>query len=276
MSSLPTRLELSARLRSFDVRERRWLIVGIALVVTILANRPIARWFEMRREMVLLTLALELSAMGALLWSATRRARAAGLACPGCDRPFTQSTARRLALSLGRCAFCNASLASDSVPATDTARHRSPVASRSGRVDRAKRSALLARLQAMPHVADTPQVVPASQFFDGNGDDGSIAANLVEHPGVARFGEMISAIEARADVQAVLVAITDLMTDDEGSWPYSDTLYVLTSAPLDDVRLWFAELQPDEVSTGFSGGAQAPPGAPPLAPGMAPIRIWWD
>ena len=74
----------------------------------------------------------------------------------------------------------------------------------------------------------------------------------------------------------MLVGITDLMADDASSWPYSDTLYVITSAPLAEVREWLAELQPDEVEAGFAGNGEAPPGAPELAPNMAPVRVWWD
>ena len=119
-------------------------------------------------------------------------------------------------------------------------------------------------------------LVTAAEFFDGNADDGSIAANLIEHPGVARFAELAAVISARPDVQAVLVGITDLMTEDESSWPYSDTLYVITSAPPAAVREWLAELQPDEVEAGFTGNGEAVRGAPVLAPNMAPVRVWWD
>jgi hypothetical protein len=143
-------------------------------------------------------------------------------------------------------------------------------------VDHAKRRALLAHVNAMSAAAPGRPVVPAAHFFDGNGDNGSIAANLLEHPGVRRFAEVASMIEARRDVQAVLVEITDLMADDEDSWPYSDTLYVIATAPPATIREWFAELEPDEVETGFADGSERPPGAPSLAPGMTPVRVWWD
>jgi hypothetical protein len=66
------------------------------------------------------------------------------------------------------------------------------------------------------------------------------------------------------------------MADADGSWPYTETLYVLTSASPASVREWFAALEPDEVDPGFVDGGTAPPGAPDLAPGMAPVRVWWD
>ena len=42
-------------------------------------------------------------------------------------------------------------------------------------------------------------LVTAAKFFDGNADDGSIAANLIEHPGVARFAALSAAIGVRPD-----------------------------------------------------------------------------
>lgn len=127
----------------------------------------------------------------------------------------------------------------------------------------------------MSGAAGAMPLVPALELFDGNNDDASIAANLIHHPGVRRFAELVSGIEARPDVQAVLVRITDAMADDESSWPYSDTVYVLTSAPA-AVHEWFAEVEPDEVEGEFADNGELPTGAPPLARGMALLRVWWD
>ncbi|HKW46066.1 MAG TPA: hypothetical protein VJN70_01420 [Gemmatimonadaceae bacterium] len=271
MATLPTRQELSERLRAFDSWQLpRFGIAIVLFLVAIFANLPLLRWLPQHgipRQVIVVIMAAELSAMAGFLWYVRHRARAASLACPSCRRPFTDSRARRQALSVGRCPSCYAPLASDTVEPSYPGGRRSD-----GHIDHAKRRALLAQVKAMSHTASTTPLVTAAQFFDGNGDDGSIAANLIEHPGVRRFAELTSAIEARADVEAVLVGITDLMADGEGSWPYSDTLYVLTSAPPSAVRGWLAELAPDEVETGFAGGVAAPP----LGPGMAPVRVWWD
>lgn len=276
MAERPTRQELSRRLQAFDARRLPFLVAVVVLLpILFAANGPVLRWFPrhgLPRGLIVLLLATELGAMAALLWYVDRMARAAGLVCPDCAHPFTESRARQMALSVGRCASCNAPLASDAVDPADAQRQRSSA----HHVDHAKRLALLAHLRTVSAAASGPPVVPSAQFFDGNGDNASIAANLVEHPGVGRFAALISKVEARRDVQAVLVEITDLMADDEDSWPYSDTVYVLTGASPATVREWFAELEPDEVDTGFSRGGPAPPGSPELAPAMAPVRVWWD
>ena len=139
-----------------------------------------------------------------------------------------------------------------------------------------RRQALIAQVEALDDAGPAMPVVPAAQFFDGNDDDASIAANLLEHPGVARFAAVTLAVARHPDVQAVLVGITDLMADDAGSWPYSDTMYVLTRAAPTEVAAWMAELVPDEVEPDFASDPEAPPGAPALAPGMRAVRVWWD
>ena len=143
-------------------------------------------------------------------------------------------------------------------------------------MDLSKRRALIAHVEALDAGGPTTPVVSAAQFFDGNDDDASIAANLHDHPGVTRFAAAATALAARPDVQAVLVGITDLMAEDAGFWPYSDTMYVLTRAAPSEVATWMEELTPDEVEPDFTSDAEAPPGAPALAPGMRAVRVWWD
>ena len=143
-------------------------------------------------------------------------------------------------------------------------------------MDAFKRRALIAHIEALDVAHPVVPVVTATRFFDGNDDDACIAANLYEHPGVARFAAVVATLEARPDVQEVLVAITDLMAEDEGSWPYTDTLFVLTSADATAVASWMAEFTPDEVEPDFASDADAPVGAPALAPGMRAVRVWWD
>jgi hypothetical protein len=115
--------------------------------------------------------------------------------------------------------------------------------------------------------------VTLEEFFEGNNDEGSIGCNLTDHPGVHRFYEVLRAVRARPEVQDVLVGIAEDMGDNE--WPFSDSVYVLTSAPSHDVQQWVAELQPDEM--GEPGYFPAPPpGAPKLRPGYSALTIWWD
>jgi hypothetical protein len=140
-------------------------------------------------------------------------------------------------------------------------------------MDLQKRAALVDGILALAALQDVMPVVSVEAFFDGNDDCGSIGCNLPEHPGVQRFYSILAAIKARSDVQDVLVGIYEIV-DDETSWPFAETVYILTSADGSVVQEWVAELQPDEVTEGFPYGD--PPGAPTLAPGTHPIRVWWD
>jgi hypothetical protein len=140
-------------------------------------------------------------------------------------------------------------------------------------MDLQKRAALIDKILKLEALPDTMPVVPLEAFFDDNDDLGSIGCNLPEHPGVHRFHEILAAIRARPDVQDVLVGIYEVV-DDEASWPFAETVYVLTTAGACAVQEWAGELQPDEVTDGFAYGH--PPGAPVLLPGMNPVRLWWD
>jgi len=140
-------------------------------------------------------------------------------------------------------------------------------------MDLQKRAALIETIRAFESQADAMPVVSLEAFFDGNDDLGSIGCNLPDHPGVQRFNEILAAIRSRPEVQDVLVGIYEIVEDDT-TWPFAETVYVLTTASSSTVQEWTAELEPDEVTAGFLDAE--PPGTPPLRPGMTPVRVWWD
>jgi hypothetical protein len=116
-------------------------------------------------------------------------------------------------------------------------------------------------------------VVSLEDFFTGNVDRGSIGCNLGKsQPPIQTFFQVLRDIRSRPGVQDVLVRVCEF--DDPTSWPYSDTVYVLASAPLEEVQQWVAPLTPDEVYAEWMYGP--PPKAPPLKPGVTPYSIWWD
>jgi hypothetical protein len=140
-------------------------------------------------------------------------------------------------------------------------------------MNESKRAALAAQIAAIRAPAPSMPVVSLDAFFDGNDDAASIGCNLMEHPGVRRFHEVLAAIVSRSDVQDVLVGISDPMTG-ERAWPFADTVYVVTSAPAASVSQWVAELQPDTVTDGVLEVLVT--GLPAPRPDMRPVRIWWD
>lgn len=134
------------------------------------------------------------------------------------------------------------------------------------------RERLLAKITAQ-NAPPGEIVVSLEDFFAGNNDPGSIGCNLGKNqPAISTFYQVLREIRAKPQVQDVLVRICEF--DDPTSWPFTDTVYVLSSAPLDPVRLWMAPLKPDEVYAEWMYGA--PPKAPRLAEGMTPYSAWWD
>jgi hypothetical protein len=116
-------------------------------------------------------------------------------------------------------------------------------------------------------------IVSLENFFTGNDDRGSIGCNLgKEQPTISKFYEVLRDIRARPEVQDVLVRVCEF--DDPSSWPYTDTVYILTSASLDQVQQWMAPLKPDEIYSEWMYGA--PPKAPSLDPTVTPYSVWWD
>lgn len=118
-------------------------------------------------------------------------------------------------------------------------------------------------------------LVSLEDFFEGNNDPGSIGCNLrtSDNPGITGFFHALMGIRNRPNVQDVLVEISE-MPEDETTWPFSDRIYIITSAEEDEVKSWMDALHPDEVGEGFISGI--PPGAPPLRQGMRVYGVWWD
>ncbi len=138
------------------------------------------------------------------------------------------------------------------------------------------RQKLIAKIKTQPPAGYNKAfpVVSLEDFFTGNNDLGSIGCNLDKHPGLLKFYGILRAIRERPEVQAVLVTIYEVDEDDKSKWPFSERVYVYTSATPEQLREWAAELHADEVEEGFVGGA--PPAAPSLKPNMKVLSLWWD
>ena len=129
--------------------------------------------------------------------------------------------------------------------------------------------------QGLPSVDKALPLVSLEDFFIGNDDMGSIGCNLFEHPGLEFFFERLLEIRARDDVQDVLVEINEVVEDHEEMWPFSDRVYILTSAAKEEVVAWVAPLTPDEIEDGFAFGRRSEY-APELQEGVKVYGVWWD
>ena len=119
----------------------------------------------------------------------------------------------------------------------------------------------------------TPQpLLTLEEFFDGNDVAGSIGCNLSPMPEPAEMYAVFQRIASRPDVADVRVQVS--MFDDP-EWPFSDTVWVITSAPPQEVASWFTEaMRPDECSSGWSASTTTE--FCPVPAGMQPVACWWD
>ncbi|HZP65840.1 MAG TPA: hypothetical protein VFB32_05985, partial [Rudaea sp.] len=116
----------------------------------------------------------------------------------------------------------------------------------------AKRKRLIAKIEKLRDKGEP--LVTVHDFFDGNQDSHSLGANAADgaRPSLEACHKILAEIDARENVQAVLVAIDETPDPSEPSddelWPSSDMIYILTSARRGDVERWAATLGADETS----------------------------
>ena len=130
-------------------------------------------------------------------------------------------------------------------------------------------------LHGNPEAPGTPvPLLTLEEFFEGNHEVGSIGCNLPSVPAPSQFYSLLKDIRDRPDVSDVRVQITCLDAPGE-EWPFSDTIWVVTSADETAVRSWFeGQLAPDEVWTGWQPNTRYEDIE--IADGHLPVAIWYD
>lgn len=120
----------------------------------------------------------------------------------------------------------------------------------------------------------TPRpLLTLAEFLRGNNCVGSIGCNLIPTPEPAEFLALLERIAARPEVADVRVQVT--MFDDPKRWPFSDTVWVITTAGPEEVAGWFDEdVRPDDCRRGWTEGVEFEEYTVPK--GMSPISCWWD
>jgi hypothetical protein len=145
-----------------------------------------------------------------------------------------------------------------------------------------KRDQLMAIINSRGNLRDfaaPSPMVTLEEYFDGNDDKSSIGANLPEHPGLDHFYRILLDIRAKRSVQAVLVRIYGV---EDGNWPYTDTVYILTSAKTSQVEKWVASLEPSAVyedgdpDWNTDWGRIKCKWAPDLKRGNRAVYVFWD
>ncbi|MEZ5998898.1 MAG: hypothetical protein R3B98_09415 [Hyphomonas sp.] len=115
-------------------------------------------------------------------------------------------------------------------------------------------------------------LVTLEEFFAGNDDAGSIWCNVMCAPEPDEVFERLKSIRDREDVADVRIMVTQYDGGRE-EWPFSDTIFFVTSASEGDVRAWLGdEYQPNEVWVDEFKRAERID----VPEGMAAIAAWWD
>mgnify|MGYP006203075923 CR=1 FL=1 len=123
-----------------------------------------------------------------------------------------------------------------------------------------------------PDEPGTPRpLLSVDEFFEGNEEVGSIGCNLDGAPEPGVFHALFRAIARRPEVKDIRVQVTAF---DVPEWPFSDTVYIMTSATPEQVAAWFPEhLRPDDTWAGFVDQSYEPYQVPD---GVQPVACWWD
>ncbi|MBW3636048.1 MAG: hypothetical protein KY445_06225 [Armatimonadetes bacterium] len=141
--------------------------------------------------------------------------------------------------------------------------------------DASLRRHLMDKIKQQQIKNEAAPVVSLDDFFKGNEDYGSIGCNLTPAIGPQIFYEQLKALRSRPDVQDILVQISNTNEDDPDSlmWPFSDQIYILTSASGEEVAKWLAPLRPDEVEPAHINARVR---TSDLESDVEIYRAWWD
>jgi hypothetical protein len=115
-------------------------------------------------------------------------------------------------------------------------------------------------------------VISIRRFLDGNDDTASIGCNLFEHPGIRAFREKLTGLLDRPDIVEIYARIAEI---DPGKdhWPFTDTLFVVGTIDVDELRKILSPLHPDEIGPGEQFEIPSPIKRKHPEPVLA---VWWD
>ena len=143
-------------------------------------------------------------------------------------------------------------------------------------IDQAKKKALIEHIKKRQTSNDREILLAPDLYFDGYDDEHCTVCAKVGPVSTSHFAARLREIRQRPDVSAVFIRFFDYLDalEFEDSWIGSDSVYVITSASLEAVRDWFADLEISDVweeidFTKF-------PDAPEIPDGFRLVAVWWD
>jgi hypothetical protein len=142
-------------------------------------------------------------------------------------------------------------------------------------MDIGKRNELIEKIKmiGLPDDMEETPVVSLEDFFAGNDDLGSIGCNLINHPGIDCFFNLLAKIRSRPDVEDVLVGIYEVEEEDTTMWPFSEQVFIISNASENDISDWVKYLEVDDISV-ESPTIIKP--SPDLPNNYKLFQLWWD
>ncbi len=110
-----------------------------------------------------------------------------------------------------------------------------------------KMELLSKKVKAMGFSNEPGPIVAVSleDFFDGNDDEGSLACNLTEHPGIDFFYSELMSFRNTNQVD-VFVEIYEI---EEEMWPYSERVYIIGNVSAENIANLCSKLQASEIES---------------------------
>ena len=119
-------------------------------------------------------------------------------------------------------------------------------------IDYEKRENLFRKYGLLNKKPNAPMLVTLDDFFIGNNDYGSIAANSYSRPSNQEYYKLLKKIQSDPRIKRILVNLNDLHLYEGNKfsefWPYADYIYVVGNMPINDLRKNLEKLMPDEIN----------------------------
>ena len=146
-------------------------------------------------------------------------------------------------------------------------------------MDELKKLELIRKIRKVQGHAPRPKeiLISLEDFFDGNDEAPcGLLANTRVHLSAPQVAEHLRQVRSRADVSGCFIRFYDYddALDFADAWVNSDTVYVVSSAGVDEIASWFAPLEPSDVRV--EQDVEAFANAPTIPAGHAMVAVWWD
>lgn len=121
---------------------------------------------------------------------------------------------------------------------------------------------------------DSEVAISMDDFFDNeNYSEDCIGANIYPaRPTPEKFYKVFKALIASKKADKIFVRISDI--DEPENWFYSDTVYIIGSLTLDELKDSIETLCPDEIYEEFMYGK--PVNIADINNGQKTYSLWWD